>query len=246
MTKIRISAISYTNTKPFIFGINNKPELLEYAEIEYDSPSNAALKLISGEADLGIIPVAALPYVPNLELVSDFCIGADGAVNSVFVFSNMPLESIKTIRLDLQSRTSNNLAKVLEKFYWNKGIEFISPESPEIADAIVQIGDRTFISRSLYAYKYDLAEEWKSFTGLPFVFAVWAANKKLESKFITLFNDAISFGVSHRKEVIDELSPIAGFDLTDYLLNRLSYTFDERKKEGLSLFLSYLKLLDNF
>ena len=116
MNNIKISAVAYTNTKAFIYGLEHS-DIINKIDLSLDIPSECAAKVISGEVDLGLMPVAAIPFVPNANIVADYCIGSDGAVNSVFIFSDVPVAEIKTLRLDAHSRTSNNLAKVLLKFH---------------------------------------------------------------------------------------------------------------------------------
>lgn len=243
MNKIRISAVSYTNTKPFVYGLNHSG-ILKDAELSLENPSDCAQKLIDNQADIGLVPVAALLHIPSYSIISDYCISADGAVNSVFIFSDVPVEEIKTIRLDRQSRTSNNLAKVLVKFYWKLAVNFDAEDERKQPDAFVQIGDRTFGKKNKYAYVYDLAEEWQNFTGLPFVFAVWAANKIIDQDFISRFNTALKYGLDHRKTVIQTLPQPTDFDLDDYLMHRISYRLDDRKREALNMFLEMIGELD--
>lgn len=238
--KVRVSTISYTNTKPFVYGMKAFPLLLSRSVIIYDSPAAAAWKLLHGQSDLGIIPVAVIPELPVARIVTDFCIGANGGVNSVFIFSDHPIEAVRVIRLDAQSRTSNNLARVLCKHFWQNGARFISSDSPEKADAEVLIGDRTFIHRERFAFSYDLSAEWLTFTGLPFVFAAWVANKKLDPDYLSLFNEAMKYGVAHIDDLLLELEPIPGFDLEDYLKNKLSFELTGSKREGLELYLNYI------
>lgn len=242
--KIKVSTISYTNTKPFVYGLRAFPELLEKAEIIYDSPAAAAFKLLNNESDLGIVPVAILPELPVSYIITDYCIGADGPVNSVFILSDKPIQKVKKIRLDSQSRTSNNLARILCDKFWQIRVIFIAADSLEVADAVVLIGDRTFYDRNQFDYQYDLSSEWKKFTGLPFVFAVWAANKKLDPDFISQFNQAMKWGVDHIDELLLELAPVPGFDLGDYLKNKLSFEFTDEKKAGLERYLNYVHQLE--
>ena len=140
MEKVNISAVSYTNTLPFLYGLQHSP-LIDEISLSLDVPSTCAHKLINGYADLGIVPVAALPDIPHAQIVSNYCLGANGAVNSVFIYSEKPIESIESLRLDSQSRTSNTLARILLRHYW-KNETVISVEGE--ADAYVEIGDRTF------------------------------------------------------------------------------------------------------
>ncbi|MEJ6979927.1 menaquinone biosynthesis protein [Pedobacter sp. P351] len=237
MSKIRVSAVSYTNTKPFVYGLQQSG-ILDKIDLSLDIPSDCAKKLIDNQVDIGLIPVAALLNVPGYEIISDYCIGADGAVNSVFIFSDKPINEIKTIRLDLQSRTSNALAKVLLKNYWKLSPEYITSNS---ADAFVEIGDRTFGKKDKYSFVYDLAEEWKNFTGLQFAFAVWASNKPISPAFITEFNAALRLGIENISCVISELPERKDFNLDDYLRNKLDYSLTDSKMKALELFLNYLK-----
>jgi chorismate dehydratase len=241
LNKIRISAVAYTNTKPFIYGIE-KSKLLNQIDLSLDIPSDCAYKLINNQVDIGLIPVAAIPFVPNANIVANYCIGSVGAVNSVFIFSNVPVAEIKTIKLDLQSRTSNQLAQVLLKFHFKVDVDFISDQEA-LTDAIVLIGDRTFGRKQDFAYAYDMGEEWMKFTGLPFVYAAWVANKQISSTFIAEFNEALSFGLAHRNELLKELPTQSNFDLEDYLLNKLDFELTAEKRKALDLFLSYITKL---
>ncbi len=239
MNKIKISAVSYTNSKPFVYRLMHSG-ILDQIELSLDIPSDCAHKLINNQADIGLVPVAALLEIPNYKIISNYCIGASGAVDSVFIFSDKPIDDIVTIKLDIQSRTSNNLAKVLLKNYWRVTPDFISDER---GDAFVQIGDRTFGKKNQYAYQYDLAEEWQKFTGLPFVFAVWAANKEIPESFVTDFNSALKYGLDHRNKVIEALPPKENFDFGDYLMNKIDYTLVQKKLEALKKFHQMIKEL---
>lgn len=240
MNKIRVSAVSYTNTKPFVYGLQHSG-ILEKIDLSLDVPSDCAQKLIDNQADIGLVPVVALLDIPEYKIISDYCIGANGAVNSVFIFSNKPINEVKTIRLDLQSRTSNALAKVLLKNHWKINPETISDNN---ADAFVEIGDRTFGKKDKYPFVYDLAEEWKNFTGLQFAFAVWASNKTISPQFITEFNSALRLGIENIPQVISELPKRNDFNLEDYLTNKLDYSFTDSKIRSLELFLNYVRADD--
>src|ERR1700743_3817515 len=179
--KLRISAVSYTNTKPFIYGIQHT-DFIDKIELSLDNPTDCAQKLIDDVVDIGLIPVAATLNLPRWEIVSDYCIGAVGAVNSVFIFSNCDIHTVKKLQLDPESRSSNNLALVLLKNHWKVTPALIIgatdySHSDDVETAFVQIGDRTFGKKDKYPFVYDLAEEWQNFTGLPFCFAAWIANK---------------------------------------------------------------------
>jgi chorismate dehydratase len=241
LNKVKISAVAYTNTKPFIYGISQS-EILNKIDLSLDIPSDCAAKLINEQVDIGLIPVAAIPFVPNANIVADYCIGSVGAVNSVFIFSNISIEEVRTVRLDSHSRTSNNLAKVLLKFYWKQEVAFTTDVN-EATDAIVLIGDRTFGKKETYPFAYDMGEEWMNFTGLPFVYAAWVANKFIDQSFIDEFNTALALGLAQRNELLNELPVQQGFDLRDYLFNKLDFDLTAKKREALDLFLSYITKL---
>lgn len=243
---IRISAVSYINSLPFIYGLEHS-ELKNKIDLALDYPALCAQKLINDEADIGLIPVAAILDLPEHYIISDYCIGASGEVNSVFIFSNCPLEEVEFLQLDPQSRSSNNLALVLLKNYWKLNPNKVSnapdySQSEHLKTAYVQIGDRTFGKNNNYPYVYDLAHEWRNYTGLPFVFAAWVSNKKLPEKFITELNQAFQFGLNHRKEVLQSITTVyPNFDMEDYLMHKIDYSLDEKKREALKLFHQLIK-----
>ncbi|MCO5935056.1 menaquinone biosynthesis protein [Mucilaginibacter sp. RB4R14] len=247
MKKIRISAVSYTNTKPFLYGLQHF-DIKDKIDLSLDMPSDCAQKLIDDKVDIGLIPVAATLSLPKWEIISNYCIGAVGAVNSVFVFSNCDIKDVKHLQLDPESRSSNNLAKVLLKNFWKIQPELITgaydySTSQDEQTAFVQIGDRTFGKKDQYKYVYDLSEEWQKFTGLPFVFAAWIANKPVSEEFIKEFNQALRHGLAHRHELLKTLPQRADFDLEDYLMHKLDFDLTEDKKKALYLFLDYIKAL---
>jgi len=241
MSKVKVSAVSYINTWPFMYGIKHADDLLEMSIIDTDIPSQCAQKLIENKVDVGLVPVAALLDIPNYEIVADYCIGSIGAVTSVFIFSKKPIESIETLRLDSHSRTSNNLARVLLKNYWKRSVEITT--SPD-ADAYVLIGDRTFGMVGQEPYAYDLGEAWTNFTGLPFAFAVWAANKAVPPRFVSLLNQALKWGLDHRGDFMDKLPEVENFDVKEYLMKSIDYDLTADKKKAIKLFHQYIRELD--
>ncbi len=241
MEKVKISAVSYTNTLPFLYGLKHT-SVIDEVSLSLDVPSTCAHKLIHGEADLGIVPVAALPDIPHAEIVSDYCLGASGAVNSVFIYSEKPIREVKSLRLDSQSRTSNALARILLRHHWkNEDIVLVDGE----ADAYVEIGDRTFGKQHAHPCVYDLSWHWQEFTGLPFTFAVWVANKPLTPSFIQAFNDALAFGLSQREALIAELPARIDFDYRQYLMENIDYQYNEEKKQAVKTFLTLMESLND-
>ncbi len=203
--------------------------------------------LLNDEIDVGLVPVAVIPYLKESHIITDYCIGTEGEVASVAIFSEVPIEQATTVLLDYQSRTSVNLARVLLRDYWK-----LSPVLEDAKEdfrshikgttAGVVIGDRALEQRKISAYTYDLGTAWKAHTGLPFVFAAWVANKPLGDDFEDAFNRANGYGVSHIDEVTAEMDyPV--YDLTTYYTKNINYHLTEEKRKGLALFLEKLKTL---
>ena len=244
---LKISAVSYLNTFPFVYGIQKSGFLSDY-RLDLDVPSVCAEKLRSGEVDIALIPVGALTASPSFEFITDFCIGAVSKVRTVLLLSRKPLDEIKEIGLDWDSKTSVRLVQVLTKHHWkiNPAWKSLGPGQVAVeteSDAVVAIGDKTFKLVRQYPYCYDLAEEWISFTGLPFVFAAWVTLKPMPQTAIESLNKALEFGVNHITGTLEYFKDRLpeGEDCKSYLEHNISYQFNDEKKKGLDLFLSYLK-----
>lgn len=239
MKKIAVSAVSYTNTLPFLNGIRNS-DVINAIDLSVDYPSECARKVIDNEVDMGIIPIAALVGLADYHIIGDYCIGSDGAVDSVFIFSEKPITEIKTLLLDKQSKTSNGLAQILLKHYWKKDVHVLTEGK---ADAYVLIGDRTFGKKNNVPFAYDMGYYWKEMTGLPFAFAVWVSNKELPEDFKEAFNNALAEGVAHPEDVIPGLPIYQGFDYHTYLTESLDFYLTTDKRKAIDLYLELYKEL---
>ncbi len=245
--KIRIGAVSYLNTKPLLFGIQHS-DVAKRVDLVLDYPSRIASLLIEDKIDVGLIPVAALPALQEYHIITDYCIGCDGPVASVCLFSEVPLKEVKTILLDYQSRTSSALTKILLKNYWKLSPEFVNTEGEEYRHLIkgdtagLVIGDRALEQRRISTFIYDLGEAWKDHTGLNFVFAAWVSNKQLDQAFVEQFNSANALGLKQLPEVIRE-NPVGLIDLKKYYTYHINYLLDERKQVGMEEFLFQLRQL---
>jgi chorismate dehydratase len=242
--KIRIGAVSYLNTKPLIYGlkdrhINNEIELV----MEY--PAKIAQMLVDDDIDIGLVPVAIIPTLKSPFILTDYCIGCDGAVASVSIFAEKPIEELTTILLDYQSRTSVLLAKILVKQYWKLNIEWIETSGEDYRDQIkgnvggLVIGDRAFQQQKISPFMYDLGEAWKKHTGLPFVFAAWISNKEIQESFINQFNLTMVDGLNHLEQIVTD-NKRDDVNLMDYYTKFIGYHLDEDKRKGLSLFLKMI------
>ena len=243
--KIRVGIVSYLNTRPLIYGLK-LPPISEEIELVEAYPSKLADMLIKDEIDLGLIPVAAIPRLKEYHVVSDYCIGTEGEVGSVCLFSEVPVDKVTKVYLDYQSRSSVALLTWLIKEYWGIQPELIETTDENYRDEIkgtaagLVIGDRALEQRRRSTFIYDLGAEWRFVTGLPFVFAAWVSNKKLPEIFIAKFNEANAIGLNHIDEIVAE-HPFPAYDLKKYYTFHISYQLDARKKEGMGLFLSHLK-----
>ena len=242
--KIRVGVVNYLNTKPLVYGLE-RPPISDQIELIGDYPSRLAQMLINDEIDLGLIPVAVLPQLPEYHIVGNYCIGTEGEIASVALFSEVPMHEIKKVYLDYQSRTSVALLKYLMKEYWGINPELVNATNESYRSEIkgttagLVIGDRAFEQRKISTFIYDLGSEWRSITGLPFVFAAWVSSKPLPEDFIELFDEANALGLQH----IDEIVAAASFglyDLKKYYTLHLSYGLDERKRKSLKTFLELL------
>lgn len=245
MKKIRVGIVNYLNTKPLLYGLR-KPGIAEKIGLIGDYPSRLTSMLIHDEIDVGLIPVASLVAMPEYHIAGNHCIGTDGEIASVALFSDVPMQEIQKVYLDYQSRSSVALLKFLMKESWGIDPEIIEAEDESYRQEIkgttagLVIGDRAFEQRKISTFIYDLGSEWRSITGLPFVFAAWISKRKLPDDFIKEFDEANASGLSHIDEIV-AATPFDLYDLKKYYTLHLSYVLDEKKKKGLELFLEIVK-----
>ncbi len=248
MKKIRVGIVNYLNTKPLIYGLL-RPPVNEQIELIGAYPSKLARMLAEDEIDVGLIPVAAIPQLASYHIVGDYCIGAEGEIASVCLFSEVPMNEIQKVYLDYQSRSSVALLKWLIKEYWGIHPEIVAATDDSYRASIrgttagLVIGDRALEQRKISTFIYDLGSEWRAITGLPFVFAVWVSKEKLPDDFIKLFNEANALGLDHIDEIVAE-TPFDLYDLKKYYKLHLNYHLSESKRKGMELFLQYIKNQD--
>jgi chorismate dehydratase len=177
--KIRAGAVSYLNTRPLVFGLDQGLGA-DRLELSYDVPSVLASRMAAGEVDLALLPVVELARIPNLVVVPGLAIGSLGNCRSVLLVAKTPLADVRSVALDPESSTSNVLARVLFAEAWGVLPAFVAgPRDLTLAleehDAAVRIGDKAlFEPLPEGAIAYDLGGAWTARTTLPFVFAVWA------------------------------------------------------------------------
>ncbi len=223
-----------------------------YAELELDLPSRLADQLRDGHLDVGLIPAVEVLQQPELVIVPDACIACCGPVWSVKLLSRVPLGEIQSLSLDEGSRTSVVLCRLL--LFHLHGVEprtqplLIGQDWTEIdSDAVLVIGDRAMRACDRrFPFAWDLGEVWHEWTGLPFVFAVWATHEHLletrpeELRAVqTALNRSRDCGINR----LDELSHryARGYGLSyqecmKYLSEHLNFTFGDIQRRALHRF----------
>ena len=237
--------VSYLNTRPLLLGMEQSP-FKERIELMKAYPAQIAQALLDDTIDIGLVPVAVMPLLKHPQLVSKYVIGTEGEVASVALFSQVPMDQIEKVYLDYQSRTSVALAKILFKQFWKKEVEFLNATEGYINQihgntAGIIIGDRALVNLDKFEHIYDLGLAWKAYSGLPFVFAAWVANKPIPLEFIEAFDAANGYGLSHLEDVIALIPAIEQvYDLHKYYKENISYELTPEKKAGLDKFLEAL------
>ncbi|HKE33396.1 MAG TPA: menaquinone biosynthesis protein [Candidatus Angelobacter sp.] len=256
MGQLRISAISYLNTAPLMWNFENgesAQSLKQHFQFSYTIPSHCADALKAGTADIGIIPVAAYTTIPDLVIVPDVAIACKNQVRSILLVSKVPLEKIRSVATDSSSRTSSALVQIfLKKFVGVKaGFTSQAPDLREMLrwhDAGLLIGDVALQAQTAGRYVYDLAEEWRRWTYMPFVFAFWAVRKAaLENlnagvNLARVFQQSRDCGLQHIDEITHTWAGrlnLSTETIREYLTTNIDYLLDEENLKGLKLFYRY-------
>jgi chorismate dehydratase len=256
MSPLRISAISFLNTAPLMWDFDNgetADRLRQHFEISYTIPSRCAEQLKEGSADIGIIPVAAYTMIPDLLIVPDVAIAAKNKVRSILLVSKVAINKIRSVATDDSSRTSAALVEIyLRKFVGtDPGFSRQKPSLKEMLqwhDAALLIGDPALQAGTDGYFVYDMAEEWKRWTGRPFVFAFWAIRKAAlegrtgEPNIAQVFQQSRNNGLHHIPEIAAAWAPKLGLSsglISEYLTHNVDYSLDQENVEGLRLFFRY-------
>lgn len=233
----RFSVLPYGNALPLVhFLSESSPEV----ELVYCSPQHAVAALLDKRVDAALIPVVDLYAHPELRMIAGLGIAADGDVTSVLLQCHRPLQTVATIGLDPESKTSNILVRVLARDHFRLSKHVRYTREATNADANVCIGDRA-LRASPAPESYDLAGEWKTMTGLPFVFAVWAVHQSCRDvvNITRMLQTAKQQGCRSRRQLARLCSQRLGLTedrCYDYLVNRLRYGLGLRELEGMTLF----------
>jgi chorismate dehydratase len=236
--RVSVGAVGYLNARPLVYGLDRKPDLFD---VRFDVPSTCAALLHAGNVDVGMIPsIEYLRGPSEYRIVPGMAVTSDGPVASVALFSRVPIEHVRRIGLDTSSRTSAGLTRVLCREAWHIDPSFtpISPGSAvrvEGCDAALVIGDPAlFLDGASAGFtKIDLGSEWTRTTGLPFVWAFWAARPDaLHAPHLAALATARDEGVAHSDEIADEYGPERAALCRAYLRENIKYTLGPRETAG--------------
>lgn len=243
MRPARLGAVSYLNTKPLVRGLDERPDLFT---VRFDVPAVCASLLHGGAVDVGLIP--AIEYLRgDYRIVPGIAIGSDGPVDSVALFTTVPVERVRTLALDVSSKTSVALTRILCQKLWGIAPEFL-PAEPDLramlarADAALIIGDPALeIDPGHYGTtKIDLGLAWQALTGLPFVYAAWVGPAgAVDAEQVAVLQAARARGERDVADIARETAPgdPAGTQrVLGYLRDTLKYGLGDRECAGLERF----------
>jgi chorismate dehydratase len=269
MSLVRLGAVGYLNARPLVFGLEDSPLF----EVRFDVPSKCADLLHGGAIDVGMIPSIEYLRLPagamagdEYRIVPDLAIASRGPVASVALYTTKPMADVRSIAMDVSSRTSVALVRVLCSRHFNIGPRLAS-HGPDLAsmlavcDAALLIGDNALFQASVVSApapqpdavsagaalpameKIDLGEVWTSMTGLPFVWAFWAGRRGvLSAAHVRALREARDAGVSHTDAIAREYfrsAPDRQSVGMKYLRDNIKYGLGPDERAALELFYRY-------
>ena len=241
--KLRIGAVTYLNAKPLTECL---PELAPRAALCFDLPSRLADELAAGRLDAALLPSIEAFRQPDCRVVSDACIASDGPVRSVKLYSRVPVEQVRSLALDVGSRTSAAAVQILlrERFGLRPAVVPLpigAPAERAAADAVLLIGDRGMQPPPPeFAVEWDIGAQWAAWSGLPLVFALWVARGGGEwpglAAALAAARDA---GLRRAAEIAEREAPRVGLPAAEcraYLCEALCFRLGPRQRRGLERF----------
>jgi len=247
-TQFRISIIDYLNAAPLNYGFKHGLGF-EHFHLKFQVPSICADRLRAGEVDAGLISSIEYLRIPKLRIVPGLCIASPKRVRSVVILSKVPPEEIRTLALDTSSRTSVVLGQILlrERYGVDAQVVDMAPDPEAMlkaCDAALLIGDVAMRARREGLLVLDLAEEWHTWTGLPFVFALWTVREDAPVLAVPggvgpYFHKSLEMGQANLTAMVDEAWRTIGWtkpELREYLTENISYSLGEAERESLALF----------
>ena len=259
--RLRIAAISFLNTAPLMWDFQHPP--LDYPlaaryELAWMLPSECAQRLASGAADLGLVPIAALATTPGLRILPGCTIASRGRVRSLLLVrrARQPLAAIRSVAADTASRSTIAHARILFHAWGNPAVPFVPMAANldamlDSADAAIVIGDPALLALEERANRFertheeliyhDLADEWHTLTGLPFVSAIWcvARGSLLDEGVAEDFIQSRDHGLQNIDTLVSEWTrqlPLSEQTIRTYLTTNIHYILDQECIEAMRTF----------
>jgi chorismate dehydratase len=260
-SRLRVAAIDFLNPAPLMWDFEHPPLdaiLSQRYRIDRMSPSECAARLASGQADIGLVPIAALAATPALRILPGCTIASKDRVRSLLLVrrAGQPLAEIRSVAADTASRTTVAYTRILFHKWGNPAVPFL-PLAADLdqmldrADAAIIIGDPALLALEERSNRFertgeeliyhDLAHEWRLLTGLPFVSAVWslAGSSSLDERVAADLIRSRDHGLQNIDVLAAEWSrrlPIPESTIRSYLDGNIHYILDEECKEGMRSF----------
>ncbi len=244
--RIRVSSIGYLNTVPLTWSLlRQRPPNLEFS---FTVPSQCADDVARGRAEVGIIPSIEYQRIPGLSVLAGPAIASRERVRSIVLLTSRPLEEVETVAADASSRTSLALAELVLRCRYGCRPQLLlrAPDPPMMlkeCDAAVIIGDPALhysLDPLPGIQSFDLVTEWRAWTGLPFVFAFWAARQDMATpELAQAFAEARDRGVAAIPEIVPGEARRRGLPeplVAEYLSRNIWYYLDEPCLAGLERF----------
>lgn len=242
----RLGVVSYLNAKPLIAGIDQATGL----QLIFDVPAHLAPMLDAGTVDCALVPVIDVVQPQRKwQIISDACIGCDGETLTVRVFSRVPAAQIRRLHIDGDSRTSVALASIIWRELHGTKLDlepYTGEETLDECEAVLLIGDKVVHNTLIdYEIETDLGSAWKSLTGLPFVFAVWAAPREFNGSHLApILSQARDRGVESAKLIAADFGPALNWPVSlaeRYLTKRLQFKLTDRHYQAMRMFVDLCK-----
>ena len=247
MSNIRLSAVEYLNARPLVYGLDERQDLFD---CRYDVPAKCAAMLHDKSVDLSLIPSIEYFGHPDYRIVPDIGVMSTGPVASVALFTDRPATALRSVAVDVSSRTAVALLRVLCAQWFDIEPTYVTlrPDLPAMlkrCDAALLIGDAALYQEheTNGLDKIDLGYEWTAMTGLPFVWSFWAGRTGcIDKNHINALRTARDAGVQQLDQIAEQYASSEEEDALaiakEYLHDNVSYTLDDQARTGMKKFFS--------
>jgi chorismate dehydratase len=249
---IRLASVSFLNALPLTDGLGDDPRVA----LTHAVPARLAEMVDRGDADIGLVPVIDLVRNDRAwHVSSDACIGCDGATLTVRVFSRVDPADVHTLMVDCDSHSSVAMASVIWREKYGRSLKLVEFDASvndasalSACEAVLLIGDKVInppTGIEYFSTHVDLGAAWKSMTGLPFVFAVWAGpNRATIEAAAAMLSAARDRGVNRAGEIAQSHAETMGWPVSlahRYYTEHLNFTLTDRHRAGMDKYLEFVR-----